>query len=73
MGALLSYFATAIQYEMGGLHMTSMHPACPQPTHSQHIDPHNPPVQLIWGRSSSKNMKIHIYSAAGPNPYMLTN
>jgi len=29
----------------------------PQPTNTAHM-----------GRSSSKNMKIHIYSAAGPNP-----
>ena len=31
----------------------------PQPTNTAHM-----------GRSSSKNMKILIYSAAGPNPYM---
>ncbi len=55
---------------MGGPHVTAMPPACPQPTHYHHIDTHNPPIQLIWGGSSSKNMKIHIYSAAGPNPYM---
>ena len=31
----------------------------PQPTNTAHM-----------GRSSSKNMKIHIYSAAGPNPLL---
>ena len=32
--------------------------------------PPQPPNTGHTGRSSSKNMKILIYSAAGPNPYM---